>query len=238
VADLIPGTSASPPAPPPVAGNGQPKPAPTPPSGTSAKTLAPQHGGLRGGRGRCDGLIPGSPEAKEADRKKDAERKRKRRAPEPPPLPGAGAAGIPPQAAPDGMGGVPGSEGPPPVPWEPDLLKPIFDQLIPAAEQGLILQLASKAEKARLPGDLVRDIQQDAAWPAVAKKGLEMSAPRVAAKVLNATGISSQHQDFVVLLSSLTMIGGKHLQLLRRMDKIIAQQTAAAAKPPAEEKKP
>ena len=100
------------------------------------------------------------------------------------------------------------------------------------------MQLASKAQKARLPGDLVRDIQHDATWPAVAKKGLEMSAPRVAAKVLNATGISSEHQDVVVLLSSITMIGGRHLQLLRRMDKIIAAQTAAAAAKAPEEKKP
>lgn len=39
-----------------------------------------RYGGLRGGRKRKDGLIPGSPQAAEADRAKDAERKRRARA--------------------------------------------------------------------------------------------------------------------------------------------------------------
>src|SRR5258707_9089158 len=71
------------------------KPA-APPTAVSAAASAPLFGGNRGGKKRLDGLAPGSPEAIEADRKKDAERKRTRReavqrVAEPPPLPSAGA---------------------------------------------------------------------------------------------------------------------------------------------------
>jgi len=82
------------------AGNPQPVPPPTippppvvPPPG-SAPALFGGHRG--GGKKRLDGLPAGSPEAKEADRKADAERKRLERAQKkgaslPPPLPSVAA---------------------------------------------------------------------------------------------------------------------------------------------------
>ncbi|HEV2391071.1 MAG TPA: hypothetical protein VG146_01775 [Verrucomicrobiae bacterium] len=129
-----------------------------------------------------------------------------------------------PQAAPVGAGGVAFPQSPPPVPWDPEELKPICEQLIPALEEGMALQVSSRAEKARLPGEIVQEIQDSAKWPTVGKRGLEISAPRVAAKLLNATGISPEYKDVAVLVSSLALIGGHHVKLLRRLDKLIALQ--------------
>lgn len=88
----------------------------------------------------------------------------------------------------------------------------------------MALQVSSRAEKARLPGEIVQEIQDSAKWPTVGKRGLEISAPRVAAKLLNATGISPEYKDVAVLVSSLALIGGHHVKLLRRLDKLIALQ--------------
>jgi hypothetical protein len=122
------------------------------------------------------------------------------------------------------------------MPWDPAALKPIFDQLIPAAEDLSVKQITSRAEKARLPADLLREIESDSKWPALAKKGLEMSAPKVTAKLLNMTGVSAEHQDFVVLGTSLATIISSHALLLRKLDKLIATQTAAAAAKPNDSK--
>src|SRR5579872_2301004 len=75
-----------------------------------ASATAAKHGGLRGGKKRDDGLVPGSPEALEADKKKDAERKRKereeaKRATDPAPIPPVGS----PQAQAGAVGAVPGA---------------------------------------------------------------------------------------------------------------------------------
>jgi hypothetical protein len=82
----------NPPAVSPAAKPAAPAPAPIPPAKNSSAPLFGGHKG--GGKKRLDGLVAGSPEAVEADRKKDAERKRlaraeKRNSETPPPLPPA-----------------------------------------------------------------------------------------------------------------------------------------------------
>src|SRR5581483_9808460 len=61
-----------------------------------AAATAVKHGGLKGGRRRDDGLVPGSKEAVAADRERDAERKRRERDArrgDPPALPSASVPG-------------------------------------------------------------------------------------------------------------------------------------------------
>ena len=120
------------------------------------------------------------------------------------------------------------------------MLKPLFDQLLPTIEALTVTQLASKAEKGRLPGDLVNEIEKDAKWSTPAKKALELSAPQVAAKFLNKTGISSENQPEVICGTAIASILAGHVMVLRRIDKAIASMNAAkpAPAPAKEEKKP
>src|SRR4051812_5498640 len=133
-------------------GTGAPQPIPTAtlpgpaqpvPLAASAQQSVPKFGGNRGGKARTDGLAPGSPEALEADKKKDRERKQAARktisVAEPPALPAAGQKGV--YSVPPSPGSaVPGTSGPvaqaapAPVPWQPETLKPLFDQLVATCE--------------------------------------------------------------------------------------------------------
>jgi hypothetical protein len=187
--------------------------------------------------------VPGSPEALAADREKDRIRKERQRDREraakadPAPLPSAPPGAV--QAPAPDLAGQPGAEAPaaPAVPWEPQTLKPIFDQLLPTVEQLTVNQVTSRAHKAKLPVELVEEIEHDAKWNGAAKKALEISCPQVAAKWLNKSGISAENQAEVVLGTAIASILASHMMLLRRMDKLIAVANIPAAKP-AEEKKP
>jgi hypothetical protein len=226
--------------------SGQPQ---TAPAGAGAPLPAsasvPLFGGHRGGgKRRADGLPAGSPEAIAADREKDRMRKKLARdraaaMAEPPPLPGLGA--VPPGAAPAAVGQAEAPGDSPlaggaalagsPMPWDSATLKPLFDQLIPTLETIAVGQLTSRATKARLPGEVVKEIERDAKFAPPAKKALEIAAPRVAAKWMNRTGISAEHQDEVILGTALASIAAQQVLLLKRLDKLIADANPAKAEP-------
>jgi hypothetical protein len=176
-----------------------------------------------------------------ADKEKDRLRKAAQRAQpksEPAPLPSANALAGPGNPAQAPAGGVvldAGAEGAPFIPWQSQMLQPLFDQLVPAAEEMMAAQLSSKAAKAKLPADMVKQIETDAAWSPPSKKAVQMSAPEVAAKWLNEAGVSSEHRGEIVLGLAVLQIGARHVQLVRSLDKLIAQN-AEQKKP--EEKKP
>ena len=211
----------------------------TPAAAPTAKSAAPKFGGLRGGRKRDDGLIPGSKEAAEADRKADAQRKRDQRAAlrqaDPPPLP---AAGGPAQAPAGDLAAVPGAQGPPPVPWDPAMLAPLFLQLIPTAEKLTVRQITDRCAKAHLPGEIIEDIKKDAAWNPVAKKAIEVSAPAVAAKWLNKSGVSSEHQHEVILVTAVSSILAGHVMILRRLDELVKKTNPPGPAKPTPENPP
>jgi len=231
------GAPANPGGAPPVAGNGQAAaPAAAAPT---AKSSAPKFGGLRGGRKRKDGLVPGSPEAVEADRVADAQRKRDQRSAlrqaDPPPIPAASG----PAETPAGdLGTVPGAQGPAPVPWDPSMLAPLFLQLIPTAEKLTVKQITDRCTKAHLPGEIIEDIKKDAAWNPVAKKAIEVSAPAVAAKWLNKSGVSSEHQHEVILVTAVSSILAGHVMVLRRLDKLVKKTNPPGPVKPANENPP
>jgi len=204
------------------------------PPGSNAQELAPKHGGLRAGRRRLDGLIPGSPEALEADRKKDRERKARRRL-DPAPLPSSrnGRPGpaaleiVSPQAGP--MASVPLDPPSSFIPWDPKALEPLFAQLIPAAESLDVRSLVERAEKAKLPQDLVRRIEVDGRWNPLSKKGLELSCPQLAAKWLNYFGISSENSPEIATAIAACAILAARTMLIRRIDKAAAAIAAGQA---------
>ena len=243
MADPLSTTPPPAPNPPPMAGPGAGSAPANPPPIIAAAVSAPLFGGFRGGRARKDGLRPGSPEAIEADRKKDRDRKANHRsvvaAANPPPLPSAAPGAV---AAPmPGLGSEPVPGGVAPdvvVPWDQQTLKPLFDQLLPTLEQLGVSQLAGRATKARLSREVVTEIEKDAKWSPPARKALEIAAPQVAAKWLNSSGISAEHQPEIVLGTALASILTSHVLLLRKLDKLIAENVTAPAAKPAEEKKP
>jgi hypothetical protein len=214
------------------------------PARSSAQTLAPQFGGLRGGRKRRDGLVPGSPEALEADRKKDADRKKSERAstrpkepkPDPPPIPSANSQA---QTQAGNLDILPLGEGAPPVPWKAEDIRPLSDELIDTTDAACSKQIHDKAAKALLPAVLVDEITTDAAWDPKAKVALKQSAPELAAKWLNKTGISAEYKHELITASAVVRIGAGHMRVCNRLDELIRNANPSAAQPAgkAEEKK-
>ena len=226
MADQISRAPENPPTPPAVAPLGNGNASSVAPPSPGAQVAAPLFGGLRGGRPRKDGLAPGSPEAIEADRKKDAERKRRQREqqpkPEPPPLPSATA--VP---AAGSLGALrPAIEGSPAAPWDPKMLQPLFDQLVPTVEKVSVGQITRRARVARIPEEIVKVIETDAAWSPVAKTAIESSGPQVAAKWLTRFGISSENQHELVLGTAIVSILSSHVLIIRRLDKLAASANA------------
>ena len=230
-------------------GHSIPSPVASPPSTTEAATVprsdsavvtVPKFGGLRGGKPRTDGLVPGSPEAAVADRDRDARRKRERRvkAPEPAPLPSHPPNGVstsvdavsPPV---DGAVAQPGVAPVSFVPWDAQTLKPLFDQLIPTVEDLHVEHLTGMAEEAKLPTEIVKEIGKDARWPGPSRKAIEISAPQVAAKWLNKSGISAENQPEVVLGTAIVSIVVSHRKLALKLEKLLQSRKAELARTPA-----
>lgn len=210
----------------------------------SASQSAPLFGGHRGGKIRADGLPAGSLAAKEADRRKDRERKARAAAAkaEPPPLPSAvpGVAGAPPSPAAaqllDLASQVSGEGAP--VPWQPDSLRPLFEQLIEAAEESRVGNFIRKCSEAGLTGKLVKEIQEDAHFPKPAKVLLCRSLPRLAAKLMNKSGLSAEYEDEVAVVSALLLVVQNDWKLANRLEEVIAANKAEGRAKEAKEAKP
>jgi hypothetical protein len=192
----------------------------------------PRFGGLRGGKPRKDGLVPGSTEAAAADRDRDRRRKEaERKVAEPAPLPSQTAAVASPVATP--VAGAVGQPGVAPVsfvPWDAQTLKPLFDQLIPTVEDLHVDHLTGMAEQAKCSAELVKEIGKDARWPGPSRKAIEIAAPQVAAKWLNKSGISAENQPEVVLGTAIVSIAIAHRQLALKLKKLLEVRKAELAR--------
>jgi len=205
----------------------------------------PQYGGLRSGRRRADGLIPGSPEAIEADRRKARERMarlraRRRKQQDPPPLPSVAAAVDELDApAPRAGHATPhsgmGDAAPGPVdqdqvqPWQPEALQPLCDQLLAAVEEGRLSAFLARCHEAGLSQSLIKEIEADARFPRAAKVLLSRSLPRLAAKYLNKAGLSSEWEDEVAVISGVIILVQHDRRLSTRLQELIAAHRAAQA---------
>lgn len=200
----------------------------------------PLFGGFTGGRIRKDGLRPGSPEALAADREKDRLRKNRANAAARQSAAAANPAPLPAAVAGEGqtpLGGVGTGpslpfDGSGVTPWDSQTLKPLFDQLLPAVEALTVRQIVERADKAKLPGAVVKEIEKDAAWAEPSRKALAVAAPQVAAKWLNKSGVSAENQPELVMGTALAAIIVGQQATLRRLDKLIL-----AANQPKEETK-
>ena len=229
---LAPGAEAHPPVAPGAAGN----PAAASAAGPAAGDTAPEYGGLRAGRAREDGLTPGSPEALEADRKKDRLRKResrKTKKPDPAALPGAAAADGAPAAAPGAVAPVPGVDGAAPIPWDPESLQEVFAIAVPTAEELMVGQAIGEANKAKLTASLIKEIEDGVKFTPREKQALEKFGPRATAKLLNRLHVPAGTQDELIVVAVVAKIGLRHAKLMTRLKQLTAAANAGAqpAKP-------
>jgi hypothetical protein len=192
-------------------------------------------------------LPPGSPEAKEADRKKDLQRKRLARetaaaVAEPAPLPSLATPGPGPgPASPPPVAPVQPGQEPPPVPWQADTLVSLVDQLIEAAEENRVGGYLAACAEAGLTGKLVKQIEEDAHFPKTAKVLLKQSLPRLAAKWLNRAGLSAEWQEEISVLTALILIVQHDRKTRARFNELLEEirkqkkkdPEPAAAVPPA-----
>lgn len=221
------GATASAPAAPPVAGAPAPGLVASPAAAGSAVAGAPLFGGLRGGRPRKDGLIPGSDEAREADRLKDAERKRKARAAAPPPpLPPAEPALDAPPAEADGGpvlrgGGELPLDAAPPPDWAAEDLQSATNQLVAMLEDIDVRHIEDKCKSANLDGALVAEIVKDARWNASAKKSVAGGGAPILAKVLNKLHVPKGAKPVLDFIPGLGLILAERHQLNKRLDALI-----------------
>jgi hypothetical protein len=240
----------------PVANGNPPGPAAPVVPPVPAAISAPLFGGFRGGRKRKDGLKPGSPEALQVDRDKNAARMRDKRAakstaatpaPLPPALPGAtlplADAGTEKTLPPlPGVAGVPALEAPAlALAWEARDLLPVTENGVPILEEFASRQIVFKARRARLPAEIVTEIERDCKWPDKSKKMLAETSGALAAKYLNKAGISAEYKVEVNFSIAVLNIAANHLSILRRLDKLIAAanvQPVPVTPPPAEKKSP
>jgi hypothetical protein len=202
-----------------------------PGSGPDAESLAVKFGGNRSGRPRADGLVPGSPEAIIADRAKDAARKAQRRAKERQVLALSNGGAVPQVEASE-----PNADGSPvapvgPSPWDPGLLKPVFDQLVPSIEKFMVARIGAKAAKAGLPTEVVREIEKDAAFPIPAKAGISTTGPMCVAKWLNMSGIGAENAPEIILATAVASIVAGQFMLSAKLDSLL-KANAPKSQPP------
>lgn len=235
----------------PVAGGKTPAPANAPvakpavqpgPVAFAANSAPAAFGGHRGGgKKRTDGLVAGSPEAIEADKKKDRDRKNslraaKQAAPLPPPLPGAAAPGAGP-AAPlaDGAAPVPGAvagaaivAAPLFVPWSQKLLEKPARLLTKILDRLQVWSLMRHVRKLELTPAQEKEIEADFKWKEEVTADFSLALADCATVELNKRRVAgSQNSHWF----NLAMSGGEmvmcHMQSLDRLEKMLLAKKAA-----------
>lgn len=184
-------------------------------------------GGDKGGRPRDDGLVPGSPEAKAADREKNRlakqkqrERERERRAvtETPPALP---------SGLPDGPAATkaPSFDLPPVVEaggWTAaDFKQVIFDSLS-FAEAARVKNRTAKAIRGGLSPVVAEQIGNSFAFPVETKTSLSTSSPEGIAKLFNALRVPLSVKPVITSCPALVYLIVRDAQLNEKLDKMIA----------------
>lgn len=211
------------------------------PLGTPAHQSVPLFGGHRGGgKKRADGLKAGSPEAKAADLKKDAERKRldrlkKMGTPLPSPLPSAVAAvpnAVPALAAgASHLGGpvahpaiAPPALGPAVVPWNQRLLEKPAKLLTKILDRVRCWTLMKKINKLQLTPSQEKEIASDLRWKDETISDFSTALSECATIELNKRRVGGSENAHWI---NLAMCGGElalaHVQTLERLEKLVKE---------------
>lgn len=209
---------------------------PTLPVGTSAGTLAVKHGGDKGGRKRSDGLVPGSAEALEADRKRDAQRKKdarravsEQRVPEP----------LPPKIVQPVDTLQPMGGGPLPVdglaplavePWRAEDVNPAVIQTIQLAMEAEKLHIEGKLKKANIPVSEWNAALETMKWPEMSVKAFKDNGASASARFLTWMGIDRKYKDVINVCPAFLWFIIDRMKAYKRLDELVA--AAQPAQPP------
>ena len=117
----------------------------------------------------------------------------------------------------------------PAIPWDPEQLKPLFDELIDGAEESRVLKFTKAAEAASLPARLVKEISTDAKYSPSMKRAISYTAPRVMADAANSLGISGKYSNVGVLVTAMVAERVRSSRLMARLEKLVAENKAQAA---------
>jgi len=241
---------------------GSPTPAPTPKADAPAKAVLPvgnveaaqkevaRLNGLRGGRPRKDGLIPGSPEAKERDNKDAKDRMQRlrdnRRASTLPPLPAAPTPepGQPPSATNpaqtipvDFAGGVPA----PVIGWTPADLQPVVENAIAVGEEWDALDNRKILEPLGLDAAAQSRILSPTRWPQSAKLGLQKGGAESLSEIFNITGVPTGIKKHLLSLPAAAYLFQHIKESKGELKKLVAEEMRkkrgeTKPEPPAEAK--
>lgn len=99
-----------------------------------------------------------------------------------------------------GEGGAPAGDeaAPVPAPWQGEVLKPLFEQVVPALEKSDVASLVKRA--ANIDEAIAKEVARDAWWNPAAKAGLIASGPQCAAELLNELGVGQDKAHWVAFL--------------------------------------
>jgi hypothetical protein len=117
------------------------------------------------------------------------------------------------------------------VPWTPDILRPLFEQIVPAAEKADVASLVARA--APLGAEICNEIRRDASWNPVSKTTLVATGPAAVAKIMNSTGISAEHSDLALFLAAVSSIVFSRTTLASKIEEMVAQKKCDAPPAPA-----
>jgi len=197
-------------------------------------------GGLRGGRKRKDGLKPGSPEAMEADRAKDAERKRlareRDRLANPPVIPSANPPANPAPVQPvqntatpppDNLAAVNGVESFETDAWLAKDVEPLVNELVELTEELCQGAINSRCKKAKLPIEIAKEIEADARWATRAKMMIKQGGADLFAQLMNKSQIPLAIRPYILITIGSLQIAIGQMKILKRLDQLIM-----AANPP------
>lgn len=135
--------------------------------------------------------------------------------------------------APDPVAATPGPvvPGVAVVPWDPGLLSPLFQAVVPEVEKLDVASLRAKA--AAIDDQLAARVEKDAGWNPVAKATLTTTGPQVVAQALNSAGISAEHAPAIALVTAVASIFAGRTILARKLDEMAARaRGGSSAQPP------
>jgi len=118
------------------------------------------------------------------------------------------------------------------VPWDPGVLSPLFQAVIPEVEKLDVASLRAKA--AAIDQTLAARVEKDAAWNPVAKATLTTTGPQVVAQALNSAGISAEHAPAIALCTAVASIFAGRTILARKLEELASRRPAAetSSQPP------
>lgn len=218
----------------------------TPSTGANAgvgvqPTASPvKFGGNPTGRTRNDGLKSGSPEAVEADRKRNAERMRENRAKVRSEQPAEPLPSALPSVAGDSSTRISVTDGgfdAPSVGWSAEDFKQVAPSTIELFEQWRISAAIDLAEEGKLSGAVVKKIASDAAFPIPAKRSLCDTSPAALAKLFNTLNVPTAFKAYITTGPTILFLivrdfqNRSEIRKLIEMSREVKPETKPEAKP-------